>query len=162
MNQVTKRKNRTNKYLIWLNVLIIIAVITVDRVTKLLVLDLKNSLKIFSFFEIVFVRNEGIVFGLFSNNNLNNIFTISSIISIVIIVLIFYKFAKKNSLSYFLSMIIGGAIGNIIDRILYGYVVDFVKVDSFYVFNVADASITIGSILLIIYVIFYEKKFNNI
>lgn len=54
-------------------------------------------------------------------------------------------------------LISSGAVGNIIDRILYGYVVDFIKISSFYVFNIADASITIGSILLAI-MLLTEKK----
>jgi signal peptidase II len=161
MNQVAKRKNKTNKNLFWLNILIVFAVIFLDRITKLLVLNLNNNLKLFSFLEIIFVKNEGIVFGLFSNNNLNNIFIITSIISLIII-LTFYRYAKNSPLTYFLSMILGGAIGNIIDRILYGYVIDFIKVDSFYVFNIADASITVGTILLIIYILFYEKEFRII
>ncbi|HOJ15567.1 MAG TPA: signal peptidase II [Caldisericia bacterium] len=161
MNQVAKRKNKTNKNLFWLNILIVFAVIFLDRITKLLVLNLNNNLKLFSFLEIIFVKNEGIVFGLFSNNNLNNIFIITSIISLIII-LTFYRYAKNSPLTYFLSMILGGAIGNIIDRILYGYVIDFIKVDSFYVFNIADASITVGTILLIIYILFYEKEFKII
>ncbi|HXK69751.1 MAG: signal peptidase II [Caldisericia bacterium] len=161
MNQVAKRKNKTNKNLFWLNILIVFAVIFLDRITKLLVLNLNSNLKLFSFLEIIFVKNEGIVFGLFSNNNLNNIFIITSIISLIII-LTFYRYAKNSPLTYFLSMILGGAIGNIIDRILYGYVIDFIKVDSFYVFNIADASITVGTILLIIYILFYEKEFRII
>jgi signal peptidase II len=161
MNQVAKRKNKTNKNLFWLNILIVFAVIFLDRITKLLVLNLNSNLKLFSFLEIIFVKNEGIVFGLFSNNNLNNIFIITSIISLIII-LTFYRYAKNSPLTYFLSMILGGAIGNIIDRILYGYVIDFIKVDSFYVFNIADASITVGTILLIIYILFYEKEFKII
>ena len=161
MNQVAKRKNKTNKNLFWLNILIVFAVIFLDRITKLLVLNLNNNLKLFSFLEIIFVKNEGIVFGLFSNNNLNNIFIITSIISLIII-LTFYRYAKNSPVTYFLSMILGGAIGNIIDRIRYGYVIDFIKVDSFYVFNIADASITVGTILLIIYILFYEKEFRII
>jgi signal peptidase II len=161
MNQVAKRKNKTNKNLFWLNILIVFAVIFLDRITKLLILNLNSNLKLFSFLEIIFVKNEGIVFGLFSNNNLNNIFIITSIISLIII-LTFYRYAKNSPLTYFLSMILGGAIGNIIDRILYGYVIDFIKVDSFYVFNIADASITVGTILLIIYILFYEKEFKII
>lgn len=161
MNQVAKRKNKTNKNLFWLNILIVFAVIFLDRITKLLILNLNSNLKLFSFLEIIFVKNEGIVFGLFSNNNLNNIFIITSIISLIII-LTFYRYAKNSPLTYFLSMILGGAIGNIIDRILYGYVIDFIKVDSFYVFNIADASITVGTILLIIYILFYEKEFRII
>ncbi|MBP8707273.1 MAG: signal peptidase II [Caldisericia bacterium] len=161
MNQVAKRKNKTNKNLFWLNILIVFAVIFLDRITKLLVLNLNSNLKLFSFLEIIFVKNEGIVFGLFSNNNLNNIFIITSILSLIII-LTFYRYAKNSPLTYFLSMILGGAIGNIIDRILYGYVIDFIKVDSFYVFNIADASITVGTILLIIYILFYEKEFRII
>jgi signal peptidase II len=59
--------------------------------------------------------------------------------------------------SYPFVLISSGAIGNILDRILYGYVVDFVKIGSFYVFNVADASITIGSLLLA-FMLLTEKK----
>jgi len=106
MNQVAKRKNKTNKNLFWLNILIVFAVIFLDRITKLLVLNLNSNLKLFSFLEIIFVKNEGIVFGLFSNNNLNNIFIITSIISLIII-LTFYRYAKNSPLTYFLSMILG-------------------------------------------------------
>ncbi len=133
-----------------------------DRITKIFVLSLGEEIKLLPFFEIVLVKNKGIVFGLFSDININKFaFIVISSISVILITFIFYKLANGTLLSI-LSVIIGGAIGNIIDRILYGYVVDFIKIDFFYVFNVADASITIGCILLIIYIVFYGRKSENI
>jgi len=114
------------------------------------------------FLEIVLVKNKGIVFGLFSGGNIgNNMLTISSIISVILITVIFCKFTNKTLIPI-LSLIIGGAVGNILDRVLYGYVIDFIKIDSFYVFNIADASITIGSTCLVIYAIFYGREHKSI
>lgn len=138
-------------------------ILILDRVSKFLVLGLEENVKIFPFLEIVLVKNEGIVFGLFSNSNLGSgIFIIISIISVIILTLMFFYMFPNKTLAPVFSVIIGGAVGNIIDRIFYGYVIDFIKVDSFYVFNIADASITIGSIILIIYILLYGKEYRSI
>jgi signal peptidase II len=111
-------------------------------------------MKILPFFEFVIVKNKGIVFGLFSNIRINPY--VLMVFSILSIFLIMYLFVLLFNYRYslILAVIIGGAIGNIIDRFIYGYVVDFIKIDSFYVFNIADSCITIGGIILLIVLLF--------
>lgn len=132
------------------------ATIVLDRVTKhLALLHLPQSpVHVFSILEFVYVENYGAVFGLFSNQPIN--FAALSIGSIVIILVLLHLFFKKIPWLP-VSLILGGAVGNIIDRYLYGYVVDFIKVGSFYVFNVADACITIGAGILFIIVLKEQK-----
>jgi signal peptidase II len=89
------------------------------------------------------------------------VFMVVSAISMVIIVWLLYKEYKRHPLlNVALSMVLGGGIGNMIDRIRLGYVVDFFHVDfvDFAIFNVADSFITVGAILLVIYVIFFDAK----
>ncbi len=132
------------------------AAIVLDRITKhLALIHLPQSpVHVFSILEFVYVENYGAVFGLFSNQPIN--FAALSIGSIVVILLLLRMFFKKIPWLP-VSLILGGAIGNIIDRYLYGFVVDFIKVGSFYVFNVADACITIGAGILFIIVLREQK-----
>ena len=131
--------------------------IFLDQVTKLLVTGFLNLNQVINvidgFFSITYVRNTGAAWGMFSNNTL-----IISIISILFL-FILIKYIKELPKIDFLyvvafGLIIGGIIGNLIDRLLRGYVVDFFRfiiLDYNYpVFNVADMLIVIGSIVLII------------
>jgi len=80
---------------------------------------------------------------------------------VIILVLLWLLKADNRFLSIALSMIIGGAIGNLIDRIQYGMVVDFINFSDIYfiwVFNIADASISIGAVLILIEAIFLEPR----
>jgi signal peptidase II len=137
-------------------VILFCSLIGIDRWTKQWVLSwpTDHSISLMPFIDFVFVQNRGIAFGLFSNSNVNFLFV--SLFSLVLLFLIFYYYMPVFPFYPFI-LISSGAIGNIIDRILYGYVVDFIKISSFYVFNIADASITIGSILLAI-MLLTEKK----
>lgn len=137
--------------------MLFLGLIGIDRWTKHWVLSwpLDHTISLFPYVDFVFVKNRGIAFGLFSNSNIN--FLLISLFSLVLLFLIFYFYMPIFPLYPFI-LISSGAIGNIIDRILYGYVVDFVKISSFYVFNVADASITIGSILLAIFLLLEKKE----
>ena len=104
-------------------------------------------------------RNEGAAFSMFSDQRW--VFMVLSAISMVIIVWLLYKEYKRHPLlNTALSMVLGGGIGNMIDRIRLGYVVDFFHVDfvEFAIFNVADSFITVGAILLVVYVIFFDSK----
>lgn len=131
--------------------------IFLDQVTKLLVTGFLNLNQVINvidgFFSITYVRNTGAAWGMFSNNTL-----FISIISILFL-FILIKYIKELPKIDFLyvvafGLIIGGIIGNLIDRLLRGYVVDFFRfiiLDYDYpVFNVADMLIVIGSIVLII------------
>ena len=113
------------------------------------------------FLYITYVKNTGAAFSIFRNNTLFLI-----ILSIVIIGLLFYYLSKKiylsklENISY--GLILGGAIGNLFDRIIYGYVIDFIDIYIFKfdypVFNIADMAIVIGVIILIIDLFRGEKN----
>ena len=76
------------------------------------------------------------------------------------VVMLYFWRSRHVLLTVSLSMILGGGIGNMIDRIVNGYVTDFFRVDfvDFAVFNVADSFITVGAVLLGVYIIFFEPK----
>ena len=140
-------------------VAIVLSIVVLDQVTKYLImahLPLFDSREIFPFLHIVHVRNTGAAFGMF--RSLGSSFFI--ILSAVAIIFIVHLLAKRTYSSLGLSLILGGAAGNLIDRLLYGKVVDFidVSVGSYHwpAFNVADSSLTIGiAVILIKY--FFKK-----
>ncbi len=99
--------------------------------------------------QLTYVRNTGAAFGLFSHRQ--PLFVIATVIAIGLI--LFYYLQTKESNAWFnvaLGLELGGAIGNLIDRVSLGWVTDFVHVTHFPVFNVADSAIVSGVILLII------------
>lgn len=104
-------------------------------------------------------QNTGAAFSMFSDNRW--VFMVVSAISMIIIVYLLYKeYHRHILLNVALAMVLGGGIGNMIDRIFLGYVVDFFHVDffEFAIFNVADSFITVGAVLLAVYVIFFDSK----
>lgn len=106
------------------------------------------------------VENTGAGFGIFSNDTLA-LTIISIICSVFLTIFIFYSYPRRNLwLRSALIMILGGAIGNIVDRIALGYVRDFIYFEliDFAVFNFADSCLTVGTIVLIIYIIFFYGK----
>lgn len=106
------------------------------------------------FFYLVYVENYGIAFGMFRNKTWFFIIAIS-IISVFVAFMI-YKFHNKSiPVTICLALILGGAIGNLIDRIRLGYVVDYLSFTIFSpVFNFADSAIVVGAILLSLILIF--------
>jgi len=98
---------------------------------------------------LTFVKNNGVAFGMFQG--IPHFFTLTSIV-ISIGALLFYRYQLPNNRPWIqvsVGMIVGGAIGNIIDRIRYRYVVDFIHVSWFPgIFNVADSAITVGVLML--------------
>ena len=131
-----------------------IAIIMLDQISKLIMID-KNINIIPQILSFSYTQNTGVAFGLISNN------IIFVIIFNIVILGIIIKFLKENneSIDYTvlvsLILILSGGIGNLIDRILRGYVVDFIKFDfiNFPIFNVADISITLGIFILVIVIV---------
>lgn len=134
------------------------ALIGADQIIKLLVVE---YLKPILFIDIIdgvlrfqYVENTGAIFGSFSSHTI--ILTVVSIILLaVVIFIIATKKTKSRVIDFFLLLMVSGGIGNIIDRIRLGYVVDFIEplfVD-FAVFNFADCLITVGAFSLMIYLI---------
>ena len=151
----------------FINSSLVILIFLIDRISKIYVISLDKKFlgsEIFSskFLNIYLVWNEGIAFGLFSSND-SNFYNILTFLIIVIIIILFYMITQSQGLQkYFLFMILGGAIGNVFDRILYKSVPDFIDfhINEFhwFIFNVADIFITIGIICLIFDEIFLERK----
>jgi len=131
-----------------------------DQLSKLLIvrnLYMGERINILPFFDIVRIQNKGVTFGLLSGTLQPIVFIILSLIVVVFLI----DYARKNE-NYrpFISLIVGGAIGNIIDRIVYGSVVDFLdfhlEMYHWPAFNVADSAIVVG--VFILFFISYSKE----
>jgi len=157
----------TNKKKIYLFIFVLV-LFTIDRVSKVLILKnfLNNSsseIYINSFLNFSLVWNSGIGFGILQLEA--NIFylLISIIITAINLILIYWMLSSSNYLeSIFISIILGGALGNLFDRYYYSSVPDFIDLhyESFhwFTFNIADIFITIGIIGLITIDLFKIKK----
>ena len=144
----------------------LIALFTViaDQVSKLIVLDKLVPIKDVPLWDGVFhlhyTENTGAAFGMLSGNQwLFFIFVGVAIVGIIYFIIRYRKQIPTMALISF-GLILGGAIGNYIDRLRLGYVVDFLyfKLINFAIFNVADMAVTIGAILLCIFAIFFYEK----
>jgi len=149
---------RNNKNF-FINLIIILLIFLLDRLTKLYVINLDklnsgSEIFVSKFLNIYLIWNEGIAFGLFSfdEKNLYNYLTI--FILIIVVFILFWIIKSKGIQKYALSMISGGALGNLFDRILYRAVPDFIDlhINNFhwFIFNIADIFITIGVFLMIL------------
>ena len=147
-------------------ILIIVLGIIIDQCTKIYVSNLMfinnfSSLKLLPFLDIVFVRNTGISFGMFSEGGLVGRYFFSAFsITVGIFLIILSILTEKKLVCLGLCLISSGAIGNAIDRIYFGGVIDFIDifVYNFHwpAFNFADIFITIGVIILLFENIFYS------
>ena len=147
---------QTKLYFIFLSFLVII----IDQFTKYLIFYNYQLFvnKDFIIFKLDFVKNYGAAFNIFNGNRIFLSF-ISVIFSIILIYLILRKKSTTKLDFYSYSFILGGTIGNGIDRVLKGYVIDFINLNiiNFPVFNIADISINIGFIFLL-YNIFKNNR----
>ena len=146
-------KNKTIRLIIVIATIIVV----MDQLSKFLLTNyLKESIGN-SIFKLEIVENTGMAFG-FNEGNTKNIFLMIVVLAMMIsfIKKQIERIDKKTAIS--LAMAIGGGISNLIDRIFRGYVLDFIKIYKFPVFNIADAFVIIGWILLIIFLIDFSKK----
>ena len=146
-----------------LAVIVTVLSVVLDQLSKYFIvqtMDLYSSKPFIPYvLSLYHTRNTGAAFSMLSDQRW--VFMVVSTISMFIIVWLLYKEYRRHPLlNIALSMVLGGGIGNMIDRIRLGYVVDFFHVDfvEFAIFNVADSFITVGAILLVIYVIFFDAK----
>lgn len=142
---------------------IAVLAIVADQITKYIVvenIELHETVPFIpGFMSFYHTRNTGAAFSMFSEQRW--VFMVVSLISMGLICFLLIKEYKRHRLlNIALAMVLGGGIGNMIDRIALGYVVDFFHTDfiDFAVFNVADCFITVGAVLLGVYVIFFEPK----
>ena len=153
-----------NKLNLRLSFLFLFLVI-LDQITKALVIfffELYESIVILPFFNLTFVVNYGFAFGLFNNPSLNQILV--SIIILIIILYFLYLLMKTQDKIFQLTLVIilAGAIGNFIDRVYRGFVVDFIDIyiGKFHwpAFNIADSCITLGFVIMMLNILFLNKK----
>lgn len=155
----------SSQFDIFLSLFAVTTIVFLDRMTKIFfsdLLSLGESLPIIRHvLHMTLVHNTGIAFGLFKDQGV--VFVVISVIAIILLIynIYYYKYNdEKLSRLYIVafSMILGGAIGNMIDRIYYGYVIDFIDFQVWPVFNIADSAITIGAIIIAIKCIPWGSK----
>ena len=162
--------NKINLKNLYLNLIILLIVFIFDRATKLYILNLaevKTSVDVYitPYLNLFLIWNKGIAFGLFSIDG-NIIYNSITILIGLIIITILYMMLKNNNIQrYFFALIAGGALGNFYDRVVYSAVPDFIDLHFYgfhwFVFNVADISITIGVFCLILVELFFNNKNIN-
>lgn len=140
--------------MIWLLIGIIAGSVALDQLTKWLTVVYLDYRETFPIWEDVFhfthVRNPGAAWGIFKDERW--VFMIFSTLAIVALSIYLFGFCKQNKwIKIAIAMVIGGGIGNMIDRVLLGYVIDFLDfcLIDFPVFNVADCFVTIGAFAMI-------------
>ena len=140
---------------IFLSVSVTSLVIFLDRTTKVFftkLLAYGESIRVIPHvLDFTLIHNAGIAFGLFKDKGYA--FIIIPIIAVILLVVNIYYYRKSDDVlshTYIIAiaLILGGAIGNLMDRIIYGYVVDFINFHIWPVFNVADSAITIGAVII--------------
>lgn len=142
-------------------IIIIVAGIFLDQLSKILVYFLMeegDTIKLIpKVFHIEYVQNEGAAFGMLSNNRW--VFMVISVIGIIALSIYLFRFCKESRvIKVGLALVISGGIGNMIDRIALGFVVDMLQLTFFgelfpWVFNIADSMVCIGIGLVIVWLI---------
>ena len=158
-----QKKNK----IFFFNLSIVIIIFLIDRISKIHVINLFDTLNdqqifIASFLNLYLIWNEGIAFGLLSFDN-NEIYNFITFFIAIINIIIIYILIKINDFRrYFFSIILGGSLGNLFDRLVYNAVPDFIDFHignlHWFIFNLADIFITIGVICLILDEFIFKSK----
>lgn len=142
-----------------LMIAIMIGAIALDQLTKWLTvtcLEYRETVPLWQdVFHFTYERNEGAAFGMLSDHRW--VFMVVSTVAIIALLIYLFRFTPKSKIMQIsLSMIAGGGIGNMIDRVYLGYVIDFIDVRliNFAVFNIADSFVTVGAFLFMGYMIY--------
>ena len=156
--------------------IIAIAAFVLDRVSKMGVLKLVFGLEfpnpakfgesvpvIKDVFHFTYHGNTGMAFGMLADNKALLIGICALVLAVMCVII--YKMKPQSWLAKIsFGMIIGGAVGNVFDRVAYGFVIDFLDfcLINYPVFNVADCFVVVGAILLCVYIIFFDKKEDEV
>ena len=162
---------KVNLKKILLNSIIVLSLFLIDRISKIYILkvaELESKVDVYltPYLNFYLIWNKGIAFGLFSFEKFFIYQSITLVIFIISILLIIMIIKSDGFKKYSLMLILGGALGNLFDRIYYSAVPDFIDIHindfHWFIFNVADIFITIGVICLILDELFFYKKNNEI
>ena len=137
--------------------------IIIDQITKWNIVQnfelYQEKVIVPGFFSLFYIQNEGAAWGIFQGKMV--FFYLVTLIVVGYLVYMFQQEKNKTKLvGISFALILSGAIGNFIDRLLNGYVVDMFRLDfiNFPIFNVADVCLTVGVVLILIHVLFFEKE----
>lgn len=146
-------------------------VLILDQISKYWVLNIIHlptigGMDVLPFFRLTFVGNVGVSMGLLAANSDLARWLLTAVTAGIALAVALWLRREKNATDIIaLGLVLGGAIGNIIDRVRFGYVVDFLHFfwgeHSFYVFNLADAAITLGVMLLLARAVFASTDAND-
>ncbi len=147
--------------------IIILIIFSFDRVTKLKIIEIQMNdrpLLINEYINLDLVWNTGIGFGLLSSNN-NIVYNLISALILAVIIFLFYLIIRSKMIDkILLSLILGGALGNVYDRLTYFAVPDFIDIHyknfHWFTFNIADIFITIGILVFIMKDLFLKDEKN--
>lgn len=135
-------------------------IIVLDQLTKYIIsksLTLNQSIELLPFLKLTLIHNTGAAFGLF--RGMQWLSVLFALLVTAIIIYYLNKIPEKDKLlQTSIALILGGAIGNLIDRMLFGYVIDFIDMVFWPAFNIADSAISIGAVLLVISFLRTKKK----
>lgn len=116
-----------------------------------------------NFFNILYLQNDGIAFSLFQGNRWVLVgIQLTLIIAIIVVMIFVIKKIDSKAIIVSFAMMLGGGIGNLIDRVFLGKVVDFISIGNFAVFNIADMSLTIGCGIMLIFLFTSDKNKENL
>jgi len=168
MNPNAQPSKTTNDNGLRLGLTIAALAFLLDRISKWWLLDYVDMpslihIDIAPFFNLVMVWNKGISFGMFSESGSSHKWVLTAISIVIVGVLVYWLYRTSNRLSaYAFGLIIGGAVGNIYDRVSYGAVADFfdVHIAGFHwpAFNIADSAITVGVALILLEAFLAREK----
>ena len=144
------RKGRTPIYRDWTLLQLAALALALDQLTKFVVrqtLEWHHSWPVYGFFRFTHVQNTGSAFGLFQGNNIPLL--IVSLVGVAVLVYIYRTQVRPGILMRVsIALMLGGALGNLVDRIWQGHVTDFIDIGPWPVFNLADSSIVVGLTIL--------------
>ena len=144
------RKDRTPIYRDWTLLQLAALALALDQLTKFVVrqtLEWHHSWPVYGFFRFTHVQNTGSAFGLFQGNNIPLL--IVSLIGVAVLAYIYHTQERPGILMRIsIALMLGGALGNLVDRIWQGHVTDFIDIGPWPVFNLADSSIVVGLVIL--------------
>ena len=152
MHAIERRRRRQTQARWWRFAILALAVLVLDQITKAIVrasLDPRESVAVFPGFSFSRVANEGIAFGFFPGRQ-----AVVAVLTLValsaIAIALAGLVARNNTVAAGAGLLVGGSLGNLIDRLAHGAVTDFLDFDRYPAFNVADCGITIGAVLIVI------------
>lgn len=160
MNEYLSKLQKPKIYRDLLLIPVFAVVVIADQITKALIrsnLHIHESVPDEGFFRLTYTTNTGAVFGTFSDQTF--IMTIASFVGVGILLYFYHSHSGSEKLVRLsLGLLLGGAVGNLIDRIWLGRVTDFLDVGPWPIFNLADSAIVVGITVLVVMFLFEREK----